>query len=205
MGDSLAALPGSRVGSILDAVIDDQGRVAFTSKVRDDDLPSGFTETLLSERDGGLTLITSEDTLPGLKPYEICSGIEHLSGNSAGQLVFWSTFRPFCEDPDDPFACASHQGAGYWLVGNDGEAKLAIRTGDSIEVAPGDSRVVAWLQTINGPYLNDLGQFAFTERFLDGTQGVFRRQLVPEPSATALASFGMICLVAWRRRKTLGK
>ena len=129
-------MPGSSFFGFGSAVIDGQERVAFTAEVGVENSPGGDARTVVAERDNVLKLIVGPDTLPGLVPNERIQGIDRLSGNTAGQLGFFATFVPVCETPDDPFACEPYQGAGYWLVGEDGQPQLVARTGEAITAVP---------------------------------------------------------------------
>ena len=72
------------------------------------------------------------------------------------------------------------------MTGLDGELELVARSGDTIEVAPGDVRTIQSLSmfTFHGDDdgkargLNDLGQVAFKASFTDGTNGVFVSNVV---------------------------
>lgn len=73
-----------------------------------------------------------------------------------------------------------------WVTGLDGELELVARSGDTIEVGPGDVRTILSLSmiTFHGDEdgkargLNDLGQVAFKAGFTDGTNGVFVSNVV---------------------------
>jgi hypothetical protein len=84
------------------------------------------------------------------------------------------------------------------MANTDDEVSLVIRTGGSVEVAPGDVRDAGYFRSIDGPHLNDKGQFTFMIQFLDGTQGVLRAQLVPEPASLILLALGAFCAAASR-------
>lgn len=69
---------------------------------------------------------------------------------------------------------------GIWAQDADGALGLVIRAGDTIEVAPGDLRVLSHPSFASGSGgedglrygFNDLGQIAFVASFTDGTSGV---------------------------------
>lgn len=73
-----------------------------------------------------------------------------------------------------------------WVTRLDGELALVARSGDTIEVAPGDLRTIQSLSmfTFHGDDdgkargLNDLGQVAFMATFLGGSSGVFVSNVV---------------------------
>jgi hypothetical protein len=94
-----------------------------------------------------------------------------------------------------------------WVARPNG-LEVLTRTGDLLEVHPGDIRTIA---TLGFTYLsdtgsgmasgfNDLGQLAFIATFTDGTSGVFVAQAtpVPEPRAATLVAFGSVGLICRR-------
>lgn len=183
------------------AVVDNQGRVVFTTPI---DRPSR-PNALYAERNGALQLIAGPESLPGLTGDETIDQIANLSTNRKGQIAFVASLESPCADANDPFQCDIYAGRhsageGYWMAQENGELSLIVRTGDLIEVAPGDLREVYTLSTLNGPHLSDRGQLAFMVQFLDGTQGIFRAELVPEPTSTALLLSVTIPAMFFRRK-----
>jgi hypothetical protein len=79
------------------------------------------------------------------------------------------------------------------------QLQLLIKTGDLLEVGPGDARQISNLSAdlafsdSRGAY-NNLGQLAFTATFADGSTGVFITQ-VPEPAGFLLGGIGLLALV----------
>jgi hypothetical protein len=70
---------------------------------------------------------------------------------------------------------------GIWATDRSGVQQLVVRTGDELEVAPGDVRTIGDLRFMgansnsNGwmSGFNNVGQVAFWASFTDGSQGVF--------------------------------
>ena len=85
---------------------------------------------------------------------------------------------------------------------------LVARTGDLLEVAPGDLRRIDALTSLNAlgsggedgrvTGLSDNGLLAFRAQFIDGSSGVFVAQ-IPTPGAASL--LGLATLSAARRRR----
>jgi len=103
---------------------------------------------------------------------------------------------------------------GIWAEDLQGVLTLIARTGDLLDVDDGlgtDFRTIRFLSFAGGTGngdgrnrgFNDLGQFAFSATFTDGTSGVFVSNLVavPEPTAWVLAVAGLLGLGVLRRRK----
>jgi hypothetical protein len=198
-GEQISELPGARFSSFGDAAIDNLGRVAFLSEIDDGNPDRRDVDTLFVERKGDTKLVAGPDTLPGLATSEVISGFDHLSANASGQLSFSAYFEVPCEDPEDPFVCNDDGGEGLWIVGDDLEVLLVARTGSLIKVSPGDSREIYHVGSFIGSRLNDQGQVTFWAQFLDGTQGVFRAQAVPEPTTGIMLLIGMVTMLTGGR------
>jgi hypothetical protein len=83
-----------------------------------------------------------------------------------------------------------------------GLLELLIKRGDSLEVLPGDFRVIADLSAAFGPAgqaSNEQHQLVFTAIFTDGSSGAFIAS-VPEPSTLALVGVCVFCWPIFRRR-----
>jgi hypothetical protein len=69
---------------------------------------------------------------------------------------------------------------GIWAESAAGGMRLIARTGDSVQIAPGDVRIIAGLSAVNGSSevggrrnFNDTDQIALIAGFADGSQAVF--------------------------------
>ena len=106
----------------------------------------------------------------------------------------------------------SGSGVGIWATDSHGDVQLITRTGDLLEVVPGDFRTVAGLQFNAGDYsignsegrpsaFNNLGQLAFAATFTDGTSGIFvsNRVAIPEPGSLLLALIAPAIVFARKR------
>ncbi len=93
---------------------------------------------------------------------------------------------------------------GIWGTDLAGHLRSVVHSGDTIQIAPGDFRVVAVLSFLGGTGnadgrasgLSDNGDVAFWAGFTDGTSGMFVSDAltVPEPAAlTLLAMGGRVC------------
>jgi len=106
----------------------------------------------------------------------------------------------------------SDGGVGVWGTDLAGVLHLVVKTGDALEVAPGDFRtvndlVLTGIGSSSGGKssgFNDQGQLAFWASFTDGSSGVFisNAVAVPEPATFALAAIGCAAaLWQYRRRR----
>jgi hypothetical protein len=120
--------------------------------------------------------------------------------NDVGQTAFFALLT------DSEGASA---GRGIWATDRSGDLQLIVRSGDLMEVAPGDFRTIGGIEiapdrTGNGDgrpsYFNNRGQLAFAARFTDGTAGIFvsNRVAIPEPSALLLGAITLLGLLASR-------
>lgn len=188
-GQSTPGLPGETFRDFANAVLNASGHVAFSAF-----LTSG-KQGLWSEGNGELTLVANAgDQAPGAPTGVTFFGFGNGSLNGRGQLAF-KAFLTGLESAD---------ANGIWVHDVDGLLRAIVRSGDSIEVAPGDVRTVSSVGFVGGSgnedgrhsAFNDLGQLAFQASFTDGTQGIFVTDIVaiPEPAASVLAllAFGVV-------------
>jgi len=89
------------------------------------------------------------------------------------------------------FAELTGGGEGIWAEDRFGALSLVARSGDDIEVRPGDFRTIRFL-LVGG--LNDSGAVAFRADFFDGSEGVFVASPVPEPASAALITMGSLAV-----------
>jgi len=107
--------------------------------------------------------------------------------NALGQLAF----RAHLTDGND----------GFWIEQTPGmgDYKLIVLEGQSVEVGPGDFRIVDQIDLNYTQFFNDAGQYAYQVDFFDDTEAIFRG-VIPEPATLALLGLGTAALVARRRR-----
>ncbi len=93
---------------------------------------------------------------------------------------------------------------GIWAIGEHG-LELVVRTGQLLEVAPGDQRTVASFASIF--QFNDRGQTAFLADFTDGTSGVFVAELgaVPEPAGWCIMLAAIFSVTTLDRRPRIAR
>ena len=128
--------------------------------------------------------------------------------NSSGHLAFGGALQLGGD------VTSSNQ-LGIWAQDPQGVLRLVVRTGDTIEVAPGDFRTISLLY-LNAPAsggedgraraFNDLGQLLYAAKFTDGSSGLFLTTVVPEPGTVVLASIAsLMSALLWMRRARRGR
>ncbi|MBI2827020.1 MAG: PEP-CTERM sorting domain-containing protein [Planctomycetia bacterium] len=182
------------------------GNVAFIAALDD---PSSLTG-IWAGAPGNLTLVARQgDHAPGTPAGVDFGDLSITLGgvpgdlqpnapviNAQGQVAFL----------DDELSDSS---AGIWATDLLGNLVKIVRTGEPLEVAPGDFRMVSGLQFAGfsgnedgrASGFNDLGQVAFRAEFTDGTAGIFISNAVaavPEPGTLALAVLGAAILFVRR-------
>lgn len=189
-GQSAADLPGETFSAFAYPVLNGDGRVAFMAF-----LPSG-KQGLWSEGNGELALVAiAEAQAPGA-PAGVTFANFGTGGalNGRGQFAFAASLA----------GLGPASANGVWVHDIDGVLRAIVRSGDAIEVAPGDVRIVSSVGFVedsgneDGHFsaFNDLGQLAFHASFTDGTQGVFVTDIVaiPEPATWVLALFAFAAM-----------
>lgn len=123
---------------------------------------------------GSLSLVTRMgDQAPGAAPGVTFGLLGAQSLNDAGQIAFPAYLAGSGVDETN--------NRGIWATDTAGILQLIARTGDLLEVAPGDLRTIDELSmhVFNGSSdgrpsaFNNLGQLVFAATFTDGSQGVF--------------------------------
>ncbi len=187
-------------------VLNDAGQTAFVANLAGSGVGSTNDQGIWSEGSAGLALVArAGDHAPGT-PSDVNYNSFSPTGialNDAGQTAFYGYL--------------TGSGTGIWATDRTGALQLISRTGDPLEVAPGDFRTISSLRFVGfnsgsatgnsdgrPSGFNNLGQVAFYASFTDGSSGIFvsNRVAVPEPSALALVAAAALGLVrcAPRRR-----
>lgn len=177
-GDELLGEPVVEVSS---SSANDRGDVAFVAQF--DTVPgSGIW---VAKGDDIDVLLTAGQSAPGTNESLRFGSFRGLQLNDRGQLAFSATL--FGDDTD---AVRS-----IWAVQPEETPLLIMREGDTLEISPGDERLVT---TLGVPEFNELGQVFFSARFDDETSGVFLSNVVavPEPSAGVLLLVALVTLVS---------
>ncbi|MBA4105479.1 MAG: hypothetical protein C0485_06945 [Pirellula sp.] len=181
-GQSTPGLPGETFRDFSVPVLNANGHVAFAGFV------ASGKNGLWSEGNGELALVAmAGNPAPGAPSGVTFHSFSAPTLNGRGQFAF----QAYLNDLKFPNA------SGVWVQDVDGVLRAIVRSGDSIEVAPGDVRIVNSVGFLGGSgnedgrhsAFNDLGQLAFQASFTDGTQGIFVTDIVavPEPAAWVLA------------------
>jgi hypothetical protein len=183
-------------------VLNDAGQTAFQASLAGSGVDATNSEGVWLTVSGNLTLIARDgDHAPGT-----------LDGVNFGGAGAPSRFQPQLNDAGQVafHASLTDGGSGIWATDRSGALQLVARTGDQLEVAPGDFRTISQLNGLAAQLtgnsdgrpssFNNLGQIAFSASFTDSSSGVFvsNHVAIPEPS-TLLLLLGSLA-VLWRRR-----
>lgn len=176
------------------------GQVAFTAGAVAPGLAADANEGLWIYDASGLSLVAREgNQAPGTTDgvnFGAMGYIEALGLNDAGQVAFQVGLVGQGVD--------ALNDRGIWATDRVGDLKLIIRTGQLMEVQPGDFRTV---HAIGGATnfgngsgrasaFNNRGQITFWAGFTDGSQGIFVSDAVavPEPAALLLLGVAIVAL-----------
>jgi hypothetical protein len=131
----------------------------------------------LSDSLGNLTLVNREGSqapdTPDGTVFRMIALDQAVVLTDAGQIAMINNLAgPGVDSTND---------LGIWATDRSGVQQLIVRTGDELEVAPGDVRTISDLSFMgansntNGwmSGFNNVGQLAFLASFTDGSQGVF--------------------------------
>jgi hypothetical protein len=160
-------------------VLNDAGQIAFSSFLTGSDINSTNDFGIWSESSGELQLVArtgshAPGTADGVSFFELNAP----SLNSAGQIAF----RAILTGDDVDFT----NDRGIWATDRDGDLRLVVRTGELLEVMPGDFRTPSDLDFVSmtgnsdsrQSAFNNFGQLVFWASFTDGSQGVFVSNVV---------------------------
>jgi hypothetical protein len=150
------------------------GRTAFGATLTGPGVTEENNHSIWSESSGVLTLIAREGSPAPDTPAGVNFGIMEVTGiNGAGQIALIASLKgPAVTAGINDVALFAETGEGLMLI---------ARSGDSIEVAPGDVRTIAafgfvsesGLEDGRGAVFNTAGQMVFKAAFTDGSEGAF--------------------------------
>jgi hypothetical protein len=204
--------PGSG-GTFSRPVINNEGKVAFVANLSEEGMPNfvDFDRGIYSDLHGSLQLIVREgDQAPDLPLGVLIDDLplEPPSLNNLGQLAFAATLRRHVG------GVTADNDAAIWAQDRNGDLRLVIRKGDSIDVDNGpdvDLRTVTSSLFLPGSgnqdgtpnFFNDLGQLVFRAEFSDGSAGVFVWSpfTIPEPASLHLVVLVLSLSAARFRRR----
>jgi hypothetical protein len=155
-------------------VLNDAGQITFGSTLTGSGVDSTNELGIWSDGSGEMALVARTGSqAPGTAAGVKFSNLNSLSLNSAGQTAFRAYLTGGGVDLTND--------RGIWATDRDGALQLIVRTGEELEVAPGDFRTPSDLDFVsitgNGDSqksgFNNLGQLVFWASFTDGSQGVF--------------------------------
>lgn len=167
------ALAGARFNSfaIGDYLgVNASGHIAFEAEMRSG--IGGVSQNndggIWSTASGPLTIVARENTTPPGAPGAAFDIFNNIVLNAAGQVAFASILK------DSP-SVNSTNNVGLWAQDRGGVLKMVARTGNQLQIAPGDSRTIRGLFFAGGDGggFNDLGELTFGAAFTNGTFGMF--------------------------------
>jgi hypothetical protein len=154
-------------------LLNDNGKIAFRAVLTGNGVDSTNNLGIWSQGSGELALVARTGShAPGTTGDASFFDLHFPSLNSAGQTAF----RANLIGGDVDFT----NDRGIWATDKSGALTLVARTGDQLEVAPGDVRTLADLDFVtatgNGDgrssAFNSFGQLVFWASFTDGAQGI---------------------------------
>ena len=158
-------------------VLNGAGQTAFEADLTGPGIDSTNNDALWSNADGTLTIVARKGSRAPDAPVGVnfdSFGVHWLNG--AGRLAFEASLA------GPAVTIGVNDLAVFAQIGSGGALRMLARTGDTIEVAPGDTRTISFLsfggqnsgmEDGRPAAFNDAGQAAFEAVFSDGTYGVF--------------------------------
>ncbi|MDM8007525.1 MAG: hypothetical protein QUV05_15405 [Phycisphaerae bacterium] len=194
---------GVKFAIFRDHLISGSGGVGLHGKLSGPGVTSMNDEGVWSDSTGELRLVAREgQQAPGMP-----EGV--VFGTTYGEWLPWGAmnvlgqyaFSSSCTGPGMP----SGADAGIWFTDLEGLLHYLIGVGDTLSVAPGDSRTISRVATYGfsggedgrGSFFNARSELTFLACFTDGSQGVFVAA-IPEPAGAVLLLTGWLLLL--RRR-----
>ncbi len=138
-------------------------------------------------------VVQKGDQASGLHPGNEFTFVSLLAQTQDGRVAFHGRFPGVL-----PNTGPNH---GIWAEDAHGNIVSIVKSGDVLEVAPGDFRTVS---TVAFGDMNERGQITFRAQFgsfSDVTNGIFVSNLVaiPEPTSLAVIAIGFLAIVVTRR------
>jgi hypothetical protein len=205
MGDHAPGMPDDVVfATIGGPLLNNVGQTAFSAAVTGPGIIESQNDLgIWSEGLGSLALVARTGAHAPSTPDGVTfRSFNTFALNSAGQVALTGFLTGADVNNANNF--------GIWATAATGDLQLIARTGDLLELAPGDSRTISELAfagaTGNGDGrasgFNNAGHVAFRATFTDGSSGIFvsNAVAVPEPSTFLLLLLSAACASPLRRR-----
>jgi hypothetical protein len=176
-------------------VLNSKGQTAFQAFLTGHGVDSTNNVGVWSEGTGDLELVArSGSHAPGTPVGVVFRdfgsfSFETLVLNAQGQVAFPATLT------GDGVDISNNR--GIWATDPGGQLQLIARAGDTLQIAPGDSRTIRSLGFVAGSGnedgrpsgFNDFGELAFSAQFTDGSSGIFISNLIAVPEPATLLDF----------------
>ncbi len=186
-------------------VLNSGGHTAFAASLSGEGVDTSNDDGFWSDSSGTLALVAREgDQVPGMPEGVVFDRLgDQPLLNSADQTVVYSRMK-----------LGNQQvGSGIWVVDGAGTLRAVVRSGDQVEVAPGDLRTLEDVGLLEAFYAGSEGchtplsardWLAVHASFTDGTIGVLAINfaIVPEPTAAVhvAAAIAALCVGSLRVR-----
>jgi hypothetical protein len=154
--------------------LNDAGRIAFLGGIEGAGVDESNNEGIWAGETDALALVARRGQhAPGTSSGVNYSDLQYPSLNSSGQVAFRGDLAGS--------GVTSANDKAIWASDRTGILQIVARSGDQLEVAPGDFRTLSDLNFTSATGnsdgrasgFNNFGQLAFWASFTDGTQGVF--------------------------------
>jgi len=192
-GEEIPGLPGVFWGGgTFLPTMSENGRAALDMGLTGNGVNASNDRALVTGAPGDIRIIAREgDQAPGLGSGVVQQFMSSPAISDSGRVAFGSQLS-------GPGVTDANKSALWQYTPDDDMVRLLLRSGDVLEVAPGDLRTIQALGVGSILPLHMPDQVVFEATFTDGTRGIFLAS-VPEPGTIAAAA---LLLMLRRKRFT---